>query len=143
LGSVVFRRKWRKLVFLSALGVVIGSGQVFLLRHLYGIPSLQSFVAIALFLALGDFLFAWNVERTTRREGPGVWNSLVGRQGKVLSAVGSACGEAGTVRVAGEIWKARCRQATTVLPGERVLVTAREGLVLKVEPLGAQHEQSH
>ncbi|RPI27069.1 MAG: hypothetical protein EHM61_09755 [Acidobacteria bacterium] len=132
------RRKWRKLVLLLALGVVIGSGQVFLLRRFYGIPSVQSFILVALLLAICDFLYAWNVERTTRSEGPGVWNSIVGRQGKVVSAVGRPPGQTGTVRVNGEIWKARCQQMGTALPGERVRVTAREGLVLRVEPIGSR-----
>jgi len=135
MARILFRRDWRKLALLSALGIVIGSGQVLLLRWLYGIPSLQSFIVVALLLAIGDFLYAWNVERTTRSEGPGVWNSLVGRQARVVSAVGLPGAPAGTVRVAGELWRARCPQATTVLPGEKVRVTAREGLVLEVERL--------
>jgi len=135
-------RKWGKLALLLSLGVVIGSAQALLLRHLYGIPSAQAFITIALLLAICDFLFAWNVERTTRREGPELWNSIVGRQGAVLSAPGGPRGEAGTVRVGGEIWKARCRLATRVLPGQKVVVTGRDGLVLEVEPLLSDREQS-
>jgi len=134
-------RKRGKLVLLLAVGVVVGSGQALLLKHLYGIPSVQSFITIALLLAICDFLFAWNVERTTRREGPELWNSIVGRQGAVLSAPGGPRGEAGRVRVGGEIWKARCRQATRVLPGQKVVVTARDGLVLEVEPLLSEPDQ--
>jgi len=130
----MIRRNWKKVALLFVLGIALGTGPVFLLRYLYGIPSLMSFLAVALFLAICDCLYAWNVERTTRAEGPGVWNSIVGRQGTVLS--GPTGSKVGSVRVSGEIWKARCRKTTTLLPGQKVRVTARRGLVLNVEPVG-------
>jgi len=144
LESIVFRRKWRRLVLLLVLAVLIGSAQVYVLRRLYGIPSLQAFVAIAIVLGLCDVLFAWNIERTTRREGPELWNSLIGRQGRVLSEVGEH-GASITVRVAGEIWTACCRHAAVLKRGEKVRVTARKGLVLEVEPWDrpADRQESH
>jgi len=129
------RRNWKKTLILSALGILIGGGQGILLRYLYGMPSIQSFLVLATLFAFCDFLFAWNIERTTRSEGPGVWNSVVGRQGEVISMVGGLEAKSGTVRVNGEIWKARCRTTRAMLPGEKVRVTAREGLILRVEPI--------
>lgn len=131
----LLQRRWKRLLLLSLLGIVIGTVEVILLRRWYGIPSLQAFLAVAILLAIGDFLFALGVERTTRREGPELWNSLVGRHGEVISPIGSAPGLEGRVRVAGEIWKARGRKGAGVVPpGEKVLVTARDRLVLEVEP---------
>jgi len=124
-------------ILLAALGVGIGTAQGFLLRYLYGIPSVQSFLVLAILFAFCDFLFAWNMERTTRSEGPSVWNSIVGRHGRVISTVGGLDTAAGSVKVNGEIWKARCRPTESVLPGQKIRVTARNGLVLEVEPVGS------
>jgi membrane protein implicated in regulation of membrane protease activity len=70
--------------------------------------------------------------RLTRRwrvkAGP---ETLIGETGQVVLP----CLPDGQVRIAGEIWTARC--AAGARTGERVRVVGRDGLVLLVEP-GAQ-----
>jgi membrane-bound serine protease (ClpP class) len=46
--------------------------------------------------------------------------------------VASACRPLGQVRVAGELWRARCEAGADV--GERVRIRGRDGLTLLVEP---------
>lgn len=53
---------------------------------------------------------------------------MVGESG----VVAEPCRPEGTVRLRGEIWKARC--ASGADPGDRVRVTAVDGLTLEVEP---------
>jgi membrane-bound serine protease (ClpP class) len=53
---------------------------------------------------------------------------LVGEVGEVVGA----CEPTGRVRVKGELWQARC--ATPAIVGQRVRVTAVDGLTLEVEP---------
>ncbi|HEX5148561.1 MAG TPA: NfeD family protein [Candidatus Limnocylindrales bacterium] len=56
--------------------------------------------------------------------------TLVGATGRVVAD----CLPAGTVRVGGEIWRARCDAGAR--SGERVRVRARHGLVLLVDAVG-------
>ena len=80
--------------------------------------------------ALAEVAETWFFIRLSRRRriaaGP---ETLIGAHGEALSA----CRPAGQVRVAGEIWSARC--AAGVDRGERIRVVDREGLTLAVEPL--------
>lgn len=55
---------------------------------------------------------------------------MVGEAGVVTER----CAPSGTVRLRGEIWKARCEAGASV--GHRVRVTAVDGLTLVVEPEG-------
>ncbi len=67
----------------------------------------------------------WYSRRGRPRVGP---ESLVGARGRVVDA----CRPLGRVRLAGELWQARCEQGAEV--GERVRVQAVEGLTLVVDP---------
>jgi membrane-bound serine protease (ClpP class) len=53
---------------------------------------------------------------------------LVGERAEVVEA----CEPTGRVRVRGELWQARC--PTEAIAGQRVRVTAVDGLTLEVEP---------
>jgi membrane-bound serine protease (ClpP class) len=53
---------------------------------------------------------------------------LIGSGGEVIEA----CDPTGRVRLRGEIWHARCPAGASV--GDRVTVTAVDGLTLEVEP---------
>ena len=70
-------------------------------------------------------LFLWWSQR--RKASVGV-ESLVGREGVAISDLWPE----GQIRVAGEIWRARCDGACE--PGTRVVVRAVDGLTLDVEP---------
>ena len=64
------------------------------------------------------------------------WAPKVGPE-TLIGSIGSAvtdCRPAGTVRVRGEVWQARCESG--VGSGQRVRVLGRDGLTLLVEPLG-------
>lgn len=80
-------------------------------------------------LCLGLFvgeLVVWS--RRVRRIPKGVGDvTLVGRKATVVRA----CRPDGQVRVAGEIWKARCADGAD--PGDTVVVTGRDDLRLLVE----------
>jgi membrane-bound serine protease (ClpP class) len=55
---------------------------------------------------------------------------------EMIGAVGEALeeiGDKGRIRVHGEVWSAQCPVPVTA--GQKIRVTAREGLVLRVEPL--------
>ena len=68
--------------------------------------------------------------RWSRRRSPDVGvEALVGRR----AVVSTDCRPEGQVRVAGEIWQARCEAGASA--GEEVVVTAVDGLTLEVEPL--------
>jgi membrane protein implicated in regulation of membrane protease activity len=70
--------------------------------------------------------------RIARRFGPArVGPERIGETARVVQA----CRPRGTVRVRGEIWQAHCEAGAKA--DELVRVTARDGLVLLVEPLEA------
>jgi membrane protein implicated in regulation of membrane protease activity len=79
---------------------------------------------------------AWEVAETTlvvrwsqrRRSVVGV-EALVGRQ----AVVAADCMPEGQVRVAGELWRARCASGAGV--GDEVVVREVDGLTLVVEPV--------
>ncbi len=69
--------------------------------------------------------------RWSRRRRPAVGaEALVGAEAEVVEP----CRPVGTVRVRGELWRARCERGAGA--GERVRVRAVEGLELVVEPAG-------
>lgn len=78
-------------------------------------------------LELGE---SWFWVRWSQRRQPAVGvEVLVGRH----AVVTTDCRPEGQVRVAGEIWHARCESGAGV--GETVVVSAVDGLTLVVEPL--------
>ncbi len=70
-------------------------------------------------------LFVWWSKR--RKATVGV-ETLIGR----LALVSAECRPTGQVRVAGELWQARCDAGADV--GDEVVVRALDGLTLVVEP---------
>jgi membrane protein implicated in regulation of membrane protease activity len=72
-------------------------------------------------------LVGWNRTVKNRRNVVGV-QTLVGRDALVTSP----CLPDGQVRVGGETWQARCDAGAS--PGDRVRVSAVDGLTLVVEP---------
>jgi membrane protein implicated in regulation of membrane protease activity len=81
---------------------------------------------VSLVLAGGEVTF-WNRRVKRRRAGVGA-ETLIGRSATVLSA----CRPYGQVRVAGEIWEARCDAGASA--GVTVTIVGREALTLIVEP---------
>jgi membrane-bound serine protease (ClpP class) len=61
---------------------------------------------------------------------------MVGEKGEVIEP----CSPQGTVRVRGEIWRARCEVPVAV--GDGVRVTGVDGLTLTVEPASGQASTS-
>jgi membrane protein implicated in regulation of membrane protease activity len=85
-------------------------------------------VAIALVFEVGELVFWRRVLRRYRiRSGP---ETMVGEAAEVVEPLDPG----GRVRLHGELWKARLPEGTAQ-PGERVRVTAVEGLELAVEPV--------
>jgi membrane protein implicated in regulation of membrane protease activity len=76
-------------------------------------------------LFVGEILF-WNGRVRGRRAQVGA-QTLIGQRATVVSA----CRPDGQVRVAGEIWHARCADGAD--PDDTVVVTARDRLTLVVE----------
>jgi len=95
------------------------------------LPSPWGYLVLALALAaeIGE-LFMWRRLLGRYRVVTGA-EGLVGEVGEVLEA----CEPAGSVRLRGEIWKARCDHGAA--PGERVAVERVEGLMLHVALLRA------
>ena len=83
-------------------------------------------VAVGIVLEIGEtlFFFWWS----KRRKATVGAETLVGRS----AIVSVDCRPHGQVRVAGEIWQARCEEGADV--GERVTVREVNGLLLVVEP---------
>ena len=123
--------------FTPTIGVLgIGGAIAFALGSLFlfkgPIPELRlSFgvVATAAGLSIAFFVVALGAALRSRRGrvaiGP---TTLVGAPGRVVSWSGGR----GLVQAQGEDWQARGPQALS--PGQRVRVTAREGIALIVEP---------
>lgn len=96
---------------------------VFVVPFPWNIPVLVLFAALEVLETLGTWVWS-------RRGKPKVGaETLIGATGRVVTD----CRPQGTVRVKGEIWRARC--VTGAGMGARVRVTDREELVLLVEPL--------
>jgi membrane protein implicated in regulation of membrane protease activity len=94
------------------------------------VPTPWNFIALLACLALfgGELLF-WNSRVRGNRRSVGA-ETLVGR----TATVAAACRPDGQVRLAGELWAARCAEGAD--PGESVVVTGRDDLRLHVERAG-------
>ncbi len=96
---------------------------IFVLPSPWGIAV----VAAAAVFEVVETLFFMRLSRRRRiRVGA---ETLVGASAEAVAA----CRPLGRVRVAGEVWQARCERGADV--GDRVRVVAREDLVLLVEPV--------
>jgi membrane-bound serine protease (ClpP class) len=99
-----------------------------LLLALFVLPSPWTYVAVGLGAAI-EFGEAWFWWWLSRRRKPSVGvETLVGRR----AIVTTACRPSGQVRVAGELWQARCDAGAD--EGDRVEVVRVDGLLLVVEP---------
>ena len=88
-----------------------------------------TYVAVGIGAAV-EFAESWFWWRLSRRGRPTVGvETLVGRRATVTSA----CMPYGQVRVAGELWQARCDAGADA--GAAVEVAAVDGLLLVVEPI--------
>ncbi|HEX7171353.1 MAG TPA: NfeD family protein [Candidatus Limnocylindria bacterium] len=96
---------------------------VFVIPFPWNIPVLVLFAALEVLETLGTW--AWS-RRGAAKVGP---ETVLGQIGRVVTD----CRPLGTVRVKGEIWRARCDTGAGM--GTRVRVTGRDELVLQVEPL--------
>jgi membrane-bound serine protease (ClpP class) len=90
--------------------------------------SLPLIVAAALTTALLIFAIVGAAIVTRKRPAATGAEELIGSRGQVIEWQGAG----GSVRVHGEIWKARAQ--APLQPGASVRVVGREGLVLIVEP---------
>jgi membrane-bound serine protease (ClpP class) len=86
--------------------------------------------AAACLVGFGGEVGFWNRRVQARKATMGV-ETLVGR----TATVSRSCRPRGQVRVAGELWEARCDAGAD--PGDKVRVVAVEGLTLAVEPVDA------
>ena len=84
-------------------------------------------VMATLSLAMGAFVFGFALQARRRRVATGA-EQMIGMEGRVVAWAG----DAGTVRVHGEVWSARSDQA--LAPGDRIRVGRRDGLVLRIKP---------
>jgi membrane-bound serine protease (ClpP class) len=95
---------------------------VFVLPHPWGVAA----VAAGLAIEIGESaLWIWLSKRRRAQVGA---EALLGAVAEVVSE----CRPEGNVRVAGELWRARCERGANA--GERVTIRALEGLTLVVEP---------
>ena len=99
-----------------------------ILLALFVLPSPWGLVAVlgALVVEVGETAF-WIWLSKRRRPQVGA-EALIGARAEVVSP----CRPLGTVRVAGELWRARCEQGAD--RGEAVRVRSMDGLTLDVEP---------
>ena len=85
-----------------------------------------SVVAVALF-----FLFAMTTIVRARFSTPSIGRTyLIGRRGTARTAIAPS----GIVTLDGADWKASARRASGIAPGDQVVVTGVDGIVLEVEP---------
>ncbi len=95
---------------------------VFVLPHPWGVVA----VAAGLAIEIGESAFwVWLSKRRRAQVGA---EALLGAVAEVVTA----CRPEGSVRVGGELWRARCDHGADA--GERVRVRALDGLTLLVEP---------
>lgn len=104
--------------------LLIGIGiALFVMPDGWQIPTIIVFGV----LEFGETFLTWRWSQRARvKVGP---ETLVGATGRAITE----CRPSGMVRVHGEDWRAECEAG--VNPGERIRVTAREQLLLRVEPL--------
>jgi membrane-bound serine protease (ClpP class) len=95
---------------------------------LFVLPSPWGIVAVAgaAVLEVGETAF-WIWLSKRRRPQVGA-EALIGASAEVVTV----CRPLGNVRVAGELWRARCEAGAD--PGDTVRIRALEGLTLVVEP---------
>jgi membrane protein implicated in regulation of membrane protease activity len=106
---------------------VIFLGSLLIAIFLLDPPASYAVVAVGGILEIGE---SWLFMRWSRRRSPDVGvEVLVGRR----AVVATDCMPEGQVRVAGELWQARCDAGASA--GDEVVVRAVDGLVLVVEPL--------
>jgi membrane-bound serine protease (ClpP class) len=124
--------------FAPALGALGVSGAaVFVIGSLTLIntdsPGTGISIPLIVGLAVASALLLFFVVRlgikARRRPVTTGWEDLIGATGTAVSGFPGA----GSVRVHGEVWSARCRQP--IPPGQPIRVCARDGLILLVEPL--------
>jgi membrane-bound serine protease (ClpP class) len=98
---------------------------------LLALPSPWSLIGFAAGLVLfaGEVAF-WHRRVRDKRAATGA-DLLIGTTATVIGE----CRPKGQVRVRGEIWEARCAQGASA--GDVVVIRARDGLVLTVEPAPA------
>jgi membrane-bound serine protease (ClpP class) len=95
---------------------------VFVLPHPWGIVA----VAAGLTIEVGEAGFwVWLSKRRRAQVGA---EALLGAVAEVVTA----CRPVGSVRVQGELWRARCERGADA--GERVRIRALDGLTLVVDP---------
>jgi membrane protein implicated in regulation of membrane protease activity len=99
-----------------------------ILLALFVLPSPWGLVAVlgALVVEVGETAF-WIWLSKRRRPQVGA-EALIGARAEVVAP----CRPLGTVRVAGELWSARCQEGAD--RGETVRVRSIDGLTLDVEP---------
>lgn len=95
---------------------------------LFLLPSPWNLVGFigGLIVFVGEVLF-WNRKVRSGRKTVGA-QTLIGKEATVVSP----CRPGGQVRIAGEIWAARCSAGADM--GETVTVVGRDGLTVWVEP---------
>jgi membrane-bound serine protease (ClpP class) len=126
----LFLRKWDE-VLLGASAVMLSLGSVFLFRSPNGGPAVNPFLAGSVSLmTLGFYWFAirkmMQAQRMHSQLDPWV---VMGQIGEVRSKVDPY----GTVYVGGELWSAFSDHP--IMPGEKVRIQDREGLILHVVPM--------
>lgn len=101
---------------------------VAILLALTVLPSPWGIVAVVVGFAIDAAETTFFVRWSKRRRATVGVETLVGRSAVVVRALTPR----GQVKLDGEVWEARCSEE--LLPGDEVVVTAIEGLVLAVEP---------
>jgi membrane-bound serine protease (ClpP class) len=101
---------------------------VAILLALTVLPSPWGWVAIIVAAAIDIVETAFFVRWSKRRRAVVGAETLVGRRAVVVRALAPR----GQVKLDGEVWEARAQY--DVLPGDEVVVTSVDGLVLEVEP---------
>ena len=101
---------------------------VAILLALTVLPSPWGIVAVVVGFAIDAAETTFFVRWSKRRRATVGVETLVGRSAVVVRALKPR----GQVKLDGEVWQARA--SVELLPGDEVVVTAIEGLVLTVEP---------
>lgn len=101
-------------------------GAVLLALFVLPAPWGLALMAVAALVEVGEFFFWIHISQRRRiRAGA---ETLIGAHGTVASP----CRPLGQIRVAGELWRARCERGAGA--GETVRIVGRDGLTLLVEP---------
>ena len=101
-------------------------GAIFLAVFVVPAPWGVVLVGAAAVVEIGEtFFWVWYSKRRRIQAGA---ETLIGARAQVAAT----CRPVGQVRVAGELWGARCERGAE--PGETVRIVGRDGLTLLVEP---------